>query len=125
TDTSIRRQAEHLHSGLKTSVALTQALLDRIAATNARTCAFIRVDVAGALAAARQADAELANGRVRSPLHGIPVAVKDLYDVAGQPTTCHSKLRLDHVAEEDSGPVQKLRDAGAVLLRSEEHTCEV
>src|SRR5690606_36471685 len=45
-----------------------------------------------------------------------PVAVKDLYDVAGQPTTCHSKLRLDHVAEEDSGPVQKLRDAGAVLL---------
>lgn len=116
TDTSIRRQAEHLRSGLKTSVALTQALLARIAATNARTCAFIRVDAAGALAAARQADAELADGRVRSPLHGIPVAVKDLYDVVGQPTTCHSKLRLDHVAEDDSGPVQKLRDAGAVLL---------
>lgn len=116
TDISLRQQADDLRHGRTTSVALTQALLDRIAATNYRTHAFIRVDVEGALAAARQADAEVASGQVRSPLHGVPVGIKDIYDVAGQPTTCHSKLRLDHVAEEDSGPVQRLREAGAVLL---------
>lgn len=115
-DISIREQSQALQSGKTTSVALTQSLLDRIAATNEQTHAFIRTDVEGALAGARQADAELAQGQVRSPLHGIPVGIKDIYDVAGQPTTCHSKVRLDHVAEEDSAPVQRLREAGAVLL---------
>src|SRR5690606_35285391 len=115
-DISIRAQALDLRSGRATSDALTQALLDRIGATNDQTHAFIRTDVEGAMGAARQADAELAKGQVRSPLHGIPVGIKDIYDVAGQPTTCHSKIRLDHVADEDSGPVQRLREAGAVLL---------
>ena len=115
-DISIREQSQALQSGQATSVALTQVLLDRIAATNDQTHAFIRTDVEGAMAAARQADAELAQGQARSPLHGIPVGIKDIYDVAGQPTTCHSKIRLDHVAEEDSAPVQRLREAGAVLL---------
>ncbi len=115
-DISIREQSLALQSGETTSVALTQALLDRIAATNGQTHAFIRTDVEGAMTAARQADAELAQGQVRSPLHGIPVGIKDIYDVAGQPTTCHSKVRLDHVAEDDSAPVQRLRAAGAVLL---------
>lgn len=115
-DVPISRQAALLKDRKITSVDLTRAFLQRIEATNDRTHAFIKVDAEGALNAARQADTELDGGVVRTPLHGIPVAIKDIYDIAGQPTTCHSKLRVDHIASEDSAAVQKLRDAGAILL---------
>jgi aspartyl-tRNA(Asn)/glutamyl-tRNA(Gln) amidotransferase subunit A len=68
------------------------------------------------MAAARAADAELAAGRDRGPMHGIPYAIKDIYDVAGMPTTCHSRLRLDAVAPRDSAVAARFRAAGAVLL---------
>jgi aspartyl-tRNA(Asn)/glutamyl-tRNA(Gln) amidotransferase subunit A len=97
-------------------VELTRALLDRISAHDDQLNAFIRVDEAVAMAAAREAGNEISAGRIRGPLHGVPVAVKDIIDVAGLPTTCHSKLLLHHVARRDADVIGRLRAAGAILL---------
>ncbi|MDJ0389211.1 amidase [Roseomonas sp. E05] len=97
-------------------VEVVEALLARIAAQEGRVHAFIRLDVKGARAAAAEAAREIAAAGPRSPLHGVPVGLKDIIDVAGQPTTCHSKLRLDHVAARDATVVARLRGAGAILL---------
>ena len=97
-------------------VTLVQALLDRIAAIDPRLNAFIRVDAEAALAAARAAEAELAAGRVRGPLHGVPVGIKDIIDVAGLPTTCHSQVLVGNLATRDAACVARLRQAGAIIL---------
>ena len=115
-DLSIAQLGQGLRAGDFTAEALTRTALDRIAALDGAVHAFIRVEAEAALAAARQADAELRGGRDRGLLHGIPYATKDIYDVAGLPTTCHSRLRLDHVAAADAAVTQRLRDSGAVLL---------
>ncbi|HEY8288349.1 MAG TPA: amidase, partial [Acetobacteraceae bacterium] len=83
---------------------------------NPRLNAFIRLDADAAMQAARTAEAEIAAGRSRGPLHGVPVGIKDIIDVAGLPTTCHSKILLDNVASADAVVVQKLRQAGAIVL---------
>ncbi|CAH2600648.1 Amidase [Rhodovastum atsumiense] len=101
---------------LVSPVELVQALLDRIAALDPHLHGFVRVDAEAALAAARAAAEEIAAGRVRGPLHGVPVGIEDLIDIAGLPTTCASRLRLDHVASADAACVAKLRAAGAILL---------
>ena len=95
---------------------LLDALLARIDALQPRLHAFIRLDAEAARAAAAEATAEIASGRIRGPLHGVPVGVKDIIDVAGLPTTCHSRLRLDHVAAADAAVVARLRQAGAIVL---------
>ena len=69
-----------------------------------------------ALDDARKADADLKAGRDRGPMHGIPYALKDIYDTAGIATTCHSKLRQDHVPEQDSAVAARFAEGGAVLL---------
>jgi aspartyl-tRNA(Asn)/glutamyl-tRNA(Gln) amidotransferase subunit A len=97
-------------------VELMQALLARIDALDPKLNAFIRLDAEGAMNAARTAEAELLAGRSRGPLHGIPVGIKDIIDVAGLPTTCHSKILLDNVAKADAVVVQKLRQAGAIII---------
>ena len=68
------------------------------------------------MAAARAAEAEIAAGRPRGPLHGVPVGIKDIIDVAGLPTTCHSKILIDNVASADAVCVTRLRGAGAIVL---------
>ena len=78
--------------------------------------AFLLVTETRALADARRADDELQAGRDRGPLHGIPYALKDIYDTAGIRTTCHSKLRVDNVPAADSVVAAKLTEAGGVLL---------
>jgi aspartyl-tRNA(Asn)/glutamyl-tRNA(Gln) amidotransferase subunit A len=103
-------------AGELTPTAVVEALLARIALQEDRVHAFIRVDAEGALAAAAQATREMAAGGPRGPLHGIPVGVKDIIDVAGLPTTCHSKLRLNHVPKADATVVARLRAAGAILM---------
>src|SRR5690242_9859063 len=97
-------------------VELARAVLDRIAALEPAYNAFITVTAETALADAKRAESEIAAGRYRGPMHGIPYALKDLFDVAGLATTCHSKLRADHRAAADAFVVTKQREAGAVLM---------
>jgi len=95
---------------------LIEQSLAAIAEHGARTNAFILVDEAGARAAAHAVDNERRRGIDRGPLHGIPISIKDLIDIAGQPTTAASKVRAGHVAQRDAVVVKRLRDAGAVLI---------
>ncbi|HEY1795756.1 MAG TPA: amidase [Stellaceae bacterium] len=97
-------------------VELTRALLDRIERLDPKLHAFIRLDADAAMGAAKAAEAEIAAGRPRGPLHGVPVGIKDIIDVAGLPTSCHSKILIDHVAKQDAVCVEKLRGAGAIVL---------
>ncbi|HZB91989.1 MAG TPA: amidase [Stellaceae bacterium] len=97
-------------------VELTTALLERIDRIDRRVNAFIKVTPEAALAAARQAEAEIGAGRWRGPFHGIPYALKDIIDVAGLPTTAHSKLLASNLAATDAPVAARLRDAGGILL---------
>ena len=97
-------------------VELTEALLARIAALDPVYHAYIAVTADIAHAEAKAAEAEIARGHWRGPMHGMPYALKDIFDVAGLPTTCHSKLRIGHRATADATVVRRLREAGAVLL---------
>jgi len=97
-------------------VEYTRALLDRIAAHDGRINAFIRVVPEQALADAKAAEAEIAAGNWRGPLHGVPFALKDIVDVAGIPTTCHSKILADNVATADAEVTRRLKRAGGILL---------
>ena len=113
---SIAEVGRSLRLGLLSSEQLTREALDRIAASDAAIHAFVAVDAENAMSAARAADLELRQGRDRGFMHGIPYAVKDIIDVAGLPTTCHSKLRLDHIAEADAEITARFRNAGAIML---------
>ncbi|MGE0848875.1 MAG: amidase [Hyphomicrobiaceae bacterium] len=97
-------------------VEYTRALLERIERLDARYHAFIRVTPEPAIAAARRAEQEIAAGSLRSPLHGVPFGLKDIIDVAGQPTTGHSKVLSDNVATADAAVTARLKSAGGVLL---------
>jgi aspartyl-tRNA(Asn)/glutamyl-tRNA(Gln) amidotransferase subunit A len=108
--------AAALERGRTTAVALVESCLDAIGRHGQRTNAFIRVDGDAALAAARQSDRDRSQGLVRGPLHGIPISLKDLIDVAGQPTTAASRVFADRVATADATVVTRLRGAGAILL---------
>jgi aspartyl-tRNA(Asn)/glutamyl-tRNA(Gln) amidotransferase subunit A len=99
-----------------TSEQLTRAYLERIARLNPRINAYVTVTADAALAQARALDAELAAGRNRGPLHGIPVALKDNIDTAGVLTTAASAVYADRVPAEDAPVVTRLRAAGAVFL---------
>jgi aspartyl-tRNA(Asn)/glutamyl-tRNA(Gln) amidotransferase subunit A len=97
-------------------VELMTALLARIERLDPKLHAFIRLDGDAAMDGARAAEAEIAKGRVRGPLHGVPIGIKDIIDVAGLPTTCHSKILVENVAKADSVVVSKLREAGAIVM---------
>ena len=97
-------------------VELTQALLERAYALNPTLNAYITITAASALQEAREAEAEIARGEYRGPLHGVPIALKDLYTMAGVRTTGGSKILSDWVPEEDCTVVSKLKGAGAVFL---------
>jgi len=105
-----------IHSRRASSVDLVRACLDRIARHDRELGAFITLTAESALGEAKRADADLANGVDRGPLHGIPVALKDLYDTAGVRTTAGSRIFADRVPEHDSAVVERLRAAGAVFL---------
>ncbi len=97
-------------------ITLVQALLDRIAQFDTTLLAFNHVDAEGALQTARAVQAEIADGRHRGGLHGVPVAVKDIIDVAGMPTSCHSAMRQGHMPAADAVVIARLRAAGAIIL---------
>ena len=98
------------------SVELTERCLATIAERDGDLGAFITVSADTARAAAAAADRELVAGHDRGPLHGIPVALKDLFDQAGVTTTAGSRLLAANVAAEDGAVAARLRAAGAVLI---------
>src|SRR3984957_7873120 len=97
-------------------VELTQECLARIEKQNPALNAFITVTADSALAAARAAEAEITRGDWRGPLHGIPLALKDLIDTAAVRTTAGSKRHKDRIPTEDAEVVRRLRRAGAVII---------
>jgi aspartyl-tRNA(Asn)/glutamyl-tRNA(Gln) amidotransferase subunit A len=113
---TIREAAEALRARQFSSVELTTAALARIARLNATLRTFITVTAEAALKQAARADAELAGGRDRGPLHGIPVAVKDLFFTRGVRTTAGSLLYRDFVPGHDAAVVERLERAGAVMM---------
>src|SRR5258708_13303941 len=97
-------------------VELTQACLTRIERLNPILNAFITVTAESALQEAKTAEAEIARGEWKGPLHGIPLAVKDLAETAGVRTTAASAVLEHYVPSEDAEVVRRLRKAGAVML---------
>lgn len=118
TEASITQLQEAMQRGRATSVSLTRAYLARIAAydqAGPRLNAIIRTNPR-ALADAARLDAERRAGKVRGPLHGIPVIVKDNYDTGDMPTSAGSLALANSRPARDGFVVQRLRDAGAVVL---------
>lgn len=97
-------------------VELTRAYLERIDALDRRLAAYITVTREQALAQAAEAERQIARGEYRGPLHGVPVAVKDIIYTRGVPTTAGSRVLADFVPDQDSSLVLRLREAGAVML---------
>ncbi|MFM1987224.1 MAG: hypothetical protein RJA99_181 [Pseudomonadota bacterium] len=97
-------------------VEVTRAMLDRIAALEPRLHAFVTVTPEIALEQARRAEAEMARGDFRGPMHGVPVGIKDLCETKGVRTTWGTRILRDHVPTEDCTVVRKLFDAGAVMI---------
>jgi aspartyl-tRNA(Asn)/glutamyl-tRNA(Gln) amidotransferase subunit A len=113
---TIRETAAALRAHRLSCVELTEQCLDRIAKLNPRLNAFITVTDGSARAQAQKLDRELADGVDRGPLHGIPIAHKDLIATKGVRTTSGSKLFADYVPDFDAPIVKKLADAGTVML---------
>src|SRR5215467_2591106 len=97
-------------------VSIARECLTRIEKLNPQLNLFITVMAEPALAEARAAEEQIARGAWRGPLHGIPIAIKDLIDTAGVRTTSASALHKDRIATEDASLVRKLRQAGAVII---------
>jgi aspartyl-tRNA(Asn)/glutamyl-tRNA(Gln) amidotransferase subunit A len=113
---AITELAPLMADGRVSSVDLTTACLAEIEAHNEALRAFITVTAEEALAQARERDAEIAAGRCRGPMHGIPVSLKDLIDQQGVPTTAASRVRDGHIAAGDAPLTAALREAGAVFV---------
>jgi aspartyl-tRNA(Asn)/glutamyl-tRNA(Gln) amidotransferase subunit A len=118
-DLDLVEASEAIADGSLDPVELTEAYLRRIEETESGPHglnAWYTVDAEGAKAAAATAAAEVRSGRLRGPLHGIPVGIKDLFDTAGLRTTYGSIRFRDHVPTTDAVAVARLREAGAVVL---------
>ena len=115
---SLTEVAEAIARKRISSREVTQSCLDRIAQWQPRLNAFMAIEAEAALAAADAADAALAKGDNRGPLHGVPLAHKDMYYDAGKVVTCGSKIRRDWVATATATSLQRLKDAGTVRLGS-------
>ena len=116
TELTIEQASRLIRSGALSPVDIVKAYLERIEALNPRVNAYITVSADLALEQARTAESELANGRWRGPLHGIPIALKDNMDTAGIPTTAASELFANRIPSEDAEVYRRLKDAGAILL---------
>ncbi len=113
---SITDLAARLRTRDLSPVEVVEALLERIEAHNDTLLAYLHVDRENALAAACAVELELGSGGYRGPLHGVPVAYKDIYDVQGLPTTAASRVMDGYIASEDSTAAARLRQAGAICM---------
>ncbi|MEU1783492.1 amidase [Streptomyces abikoensis] len=120
---SLAEAAGAIAAGGLSPTELTGSVLARIDAVEPSLNAYVEVLADAARRDAAAAEREIAAGRRRGPLHGVPMALKDLIDVAGLPTTASSRVREHHVAERDSTVAARLAEAGAVLL-GKTHTHE-
>ncbi len=105
-----------IRTGEVSPVEATQAYLDRIEQVDAQLNSYITVCAEQALAQARQAEQDIAAGRYKGPMHGVPVAVKDQFWTKGILTTAGSNILRDFIPEEDAAVISNLYNAGAVLL---------
>jgi aspartyl-tRNA(Asn)/glutamyl-tRNA(Gln) amidotransferase subunit A len=113
---SVREAAAAIRAGRLTATALVEACLRRIDALESPLQAWVAVDRAGALESASALDADARAGRIRGPLHGVPVGLKDIFHVAGLKTTAGARGFADSVPSEDAASVARLRAGGAVVL---------
>src|SRR5215216_5432766 len=113
---SIAELSRRLAARELSPVELTQTCLERCERLEPHLKAFITVLPEEALAAARQAEAEIGRGEYRGPLHGIPLGLKDLFWTRGVRTTAASRIMADFVPDEDATVVERLRAAGAIAL---------
>jgi len=113
---SLDEVARRLKARQLSSVDATGAILDRIDKLDPRLKSYATLTSERALEDARRCDAETAAGTSRGPLHGVPIAVKDLCDTAGVPTAAGMAIRRDHVPARDATVVTRLKQAGAVIL---------
>jgi len=113
---TITSAAEEIRNGRLSAVALLQECLKRIDRHEPRVRAWVLVDRERALDEARRCDQEIQGGQYRGPLHGIPLGIKDIFDVFDWPTAAGSKLWQNSMARQDATVVQRLRQAGAVLV---------
>jgi aspartyl-tRNA(Asn)/glutamyl-tRNA(Gln) amidotransferase subunit A len=120
---TLAQAAEMIRAKELSPVELTESVLAHIDAVEEKITAFATVTADVARAAAAAAEAEIAAGHHRGPLHGIPVGIKDLYETAGIPTTSSSAVRADHVPTRDCAVVEKLTAAGTVMV-GKTHTHE-
>ena len=116
TQLSLSEASELIRSRKISPVELTQACLSRIERLNSKLNAFITVTADSALAQARAAEGEIQRGNWKGPLHGVPIALKDLIDTAGVRTTAASGVFKDRIPAQDAEVVRRLKAAGAVLL---------
>jgi aspartyl-tRNA(Asn)/glutamyl-tRNA(Gln) amidotransferase subunit A len=113
---TVAEAAELLRGGKLSPVEYAKALIARIERHDGRLNAFLRFTPEIALEDARRAEAEIARGAWRGPLHGVPYALKDIVDYAGLPTTAHSKILRDNVAAADAPVAARLKAAGGVFM---------
>ncbi len=113
---TIAEQAALIESKKLSPVELVRLYLERIDRYDNRLFAFNLVMREEALAAAKQAEDEIAAGKYRGPLHGIPIGLKDQFDIKGQPNTGGCDAYIDNTAAEDCTIVARLREAGAVII---------
>lgn len=113
---SLDEVARRLKTRKISSVDLTQTMLDRIARLDPGLKSYITLTPERALGEARRLDAETASGSSRGPLHGVPIAVKDLCNTAGIPTAAGMTIHRDHISTKDATVVTRLKAAGAVIL---------
>jgi aspartyl-tRNA(Asn)/glutamyl-tRNA(Gln) amidotransferase subunit A len=116
SDLSYAEQGAAIRAGKITSRALTEAALARISAGDDNINSFITVTTDSALAEADAADADFAAGVDKGPMQGLPYALKDIYMTKGIRTTCHSKLLVDNVPNEDCVVATKFKEAGGVMV---------
>jgi aspartyl-tRNA(Asn)/glutamyl-tRNA(Gln) amidotransferase subunit A len=112
----VREMAEAVRARTASPVELVEACLTRIRKLDGELRAWAHIDAEGALAVAREREAEARASRLRGPLHGVPVGVKDIFDVAGMPTTGGAKAFAHTRPTADAAAVARLRAAGAIVL---------
>ncbi|MBM3356140.1 MAG: amidase [Betaproteobacteria bacterium] len=113
---TVAEAAELLRGRKLSPVEYARALIDRIERHDGKLNAFLRFTPEIALEDARRAEAEIARGAWRGPLHGVPYGLKDIVDYSGLPTTAHSKILKDNIAAADAHVAAKLKAAGGVFM---------